>query len=299
MVIRISDQPVGIPDLLGRRRDDMRIVVCVKEVLDPDAVGAYAVAGGLVIGADGKTLVQTTIPRGMNGYDEQALEAALRLRDAGMDCVICVVSVAPDATAVLRHAASLGADELVVIDPPAAGADCQVVAVLLAGYVRTCGGADLVLCGRQASDDDQGVVPALLGEMLGMPVVTIARSVESAGTPGVPAVRVTRVTPDGDEVVETACPSVVTISSELGVPRYPTMPMRMAARRLKPAVVRADDLGLRSEDLVARVVPVRQFVPTIKGECEFITGSAAEAADRLVGLLVAERVLQPRQRQET
>ena len=283
----------------------MRIVVCVKEVLDPDAVGAYAVAGGLVIGADGKTLVQTTIPRGMNGYDEQALEAALRLRDAGMDCVICVVSVVPDvtdvtdATAVLRHAASLGADEVVAIEPPAAGADCQVVAALLAGYVRTCGGADLVLCGRQASDDDQGVVPALLGEMLGMPVVTIARSVESAGTPGVPAVRVTRVTPDGDEVVETACPSVVTISSELGVPRYPTMPMRMAARRLKPAVVRADDLGLRSEDLVARVVPVRQFVPTIKGECEFITGSAAEAADRLVGLLVAERVLQPRQRQET
>ena len=277
----------------------MRIVVCVKEVLDPDAVGAYAVAGRLVIGADDKTLVQTTIPRLINGYDEQALEAALRLRDAGMDCEICVVSVALDATAVLRHAASLGADEVVAIEPPAAGVDCRVIAALLAGYLRTCGGADLVLCGRQASDDDQGVVPVLLGEMLGMPVVTIARGIESAGSPDVPAVRVTRVTPDGDEVLETACPSVVTISSEFGTPRYPTMPMKLAARRVKPTVVRADDLGLGSEDLVARVVPVRQFVPAVKGECEFITGSASEVADGLVGLLVAERVLQPRQRQET
>lgn len=278
--------------------DDMRIVVCVKEVLDPDAVGAYAVAGGLVMGEDGKTLVQTTIPRLMNGYDEQALEAALLLRDAGLDCVIYVVSVSPDASAVLRHAASLGADGVVAIEPPAAGADCRVVAALLAGYVRTFGGADLVLCGRQASDDDQGVVPTLLGEMLGMPVVTIASGVESVGSPNVPTVRVTRVTPDGEEVVETACPCVVTISSELGTPRYPTMPMKLAARRMKPAVVRAEDLGLRSEDLIARVVPVRQFVPTVKGECEFITGSAAEAADRLIGLLVAERIIQPRQKQD-
>jgi electron transfer flavoprotein beta subunit len=77
------------------------------------------------------------------------------------------------------------------------------------------------------------------------------------------------------------------------------MPMKLAARRVTPTVVRADDLGLRSEDLVARVVPVRQFVPAVKGECEFITGSASEVADGLVGLLVAERVLQPRQRQET
>jgi len=276
----------------------MRIVVCVKEVLDPDAVGAYAVAGRLVVGADSRTLVQTTIPRLINGYDEQALEAALRLRDAGLDCGICAVSVGADVTAVLRQAASLGADEIAAIEPPPVSVDCHVIAALLAGYVRSRGGADLVLCGRQASDDDQGAVPALLGEMLRWPVVTIARDVESAGPPDAPAVRVTRVTPDGDEVVETACPSVVTVSSEFGAPRYPTMPMKRAARRVKPTEVGPDDLGLSSEDLVARVVPVRQFVPAVEGDCELITGSASEAADRLVELLVAERVLQPRQEQE-
>ena len=280
-------------------QERMRIVVCVKEVLDPDAVGAYAVAGRLVIGDDGRTLAQTTIPQLINGYDEQAIEAALKLRDAGTECQICVVSVSGDATAVLRHASSLGADEVVAIEPPATEADCQVIAALLAAYVRTSGGADLVITGRQASDDDQGVVPALLAEMLGMPVVTIARAVEAAGSADAPAVRVTRVTPDGDEVVEAPCPCVVTVSSELGAPRYPTMPMKMAARRVTPTTVSLDDLGLPGEDLVARVVPVRQFVPTVNGECEFISGSPAEAADRLVELLVSERILQPRQRQET
>lgn len=267
----------------------MRIVVCVKEVLDPDAVGAYAVAGRLEIGDDG-SLLQSTIPRLLNGYDEQALEAALRLRDAGVECEIRVVSVAADATAILRHAKALGADEVVTVEPPAGGADCQVIAALLAAYVRSSGGADLVLCGRQASDDDQGVVPVLLGEMLAMPVVTIARDVEAVGD----AVRVTRVTPDGDEVVEATCPAVVTISSELGTPRYPTMPMKMAARKVQPEAVATDSLGLGGDDLTARAVPVRQFVPAVKGECEMIEGTPAEAAERLVELLVAERVLQAR-----
>ena len=93
----------------------MRIVVCVKEVLDPDAVNNYAVAGRLEIGADGKTLTQTAIPRLMNGYDEQAIEAALRLRDAGADFTLCVLSVGTDPDKMLKHAAALGAEELVSI----------------------------------------------------------------------------------------------------------------------------------------------------------------------------------------
>src|SRR5882724_9257039 len=93
----------------------MRIVVCVKEVLDPDAVDNYALAGRLEIGADGKTLTQAAIPRLMNAYDEQAIEAALRLRDAGATCTIAVVSVGRDVTDILKHAAALGADDVASI----------------------------------------------------------------------------------------------------------------------------------------------------------------------------------------
>lgn len=269
----------------------MRIVVCVKEVLDPDAVGAYALSGGLVVGEDGKTLTQTTIPRLMNSYDEQAIEAALRIRESGTDCQITVVSVGTEVTAPLRHAMSLGADEIVALTPPDPEPDFHAAAVLLAGYLRSGAGADLVLCGRQASDDDQGVVPALLGEMLGMPVVAVARAVEI--TEGA-SVMVTTVTPDGDETAEAALPAVVTISNELGEPRYPTMPMRMAARRVNPEVVEPDSIS-EGADLVPRVRLVRQYVPTVKGECVLIEGDGPAAqATRLVEALVGDRVLQGR-----
>jgi electron transfer flavoprotein beta subunit len=268
----------------------MRIVVCVKEVLDPDAVNNYALAGRLEIGEDGKSLTQTAIPRLMNGFDEQALEAALRLKDAGLDCTISVISVGGDPGDILKHAASLGAGDLVSIPADPANLDSHATAALLAAAIRGSGGADLVLCGRQASDDDQAVVPALLGELLDLPIVTIARAVAAADGP---AWRVTRVTPDGDEVVEVSGAAVVTISNELGDARYPTAANKIKARRVKPTVVAIDELGLAPEDLQPRVAFTRQFVPTIQGNCEFISGdSPAETADRLVARLREDGVLQ-------
>jgi len=267
----------------------MRIVVCVKEVLDPDAVNNYALAGRLEIGADGRSLTQTAIPRLMNGFDEQALEAALRLRDAGLDCTIHAVSVGTSPGDILKHAAALGAGEIAAIEGDPANLDSHAVASLLAGYIRTSGGADLVLCGRQASDDDQGVVPVLLGEMLGLPIVTIARAVEAVDGP---AWRVTRVTPDGDEVVEVAGGAVVTISNELGEARYPTAANKIKARRVKPILVDVGSLGLGAEESQPRAVFTRQFVPTIQGSCEFIAAdSPAEIADLLVARLRADGVI--------
>jgi electron transfer flavoprotein beta subunit len=267
----------------------MRIVVCVKEVLDPDAVNNYALAGRLEIGDDGKSLTQTAIPRLMNGFDEQALEAALRIKDAGTDCSITVVSAGPTPGDILKHSAALGADEVASIEADPATLDAHVIASLLAGYIRTTGGADLVLCGRQASDDDQGVVPALVGEMLDLPTVTIARAVES----GDGGWRVTRVTPDGDEVVAVTGGAVVTISNELGDPRYPTAASKIKARRVKPTLVAVSDLGLSADDSEPRVAFTKQFVPTIQGNCEFISGdSPAETADRLIARLREDSVIQ-------
>lgn len=267
----------------------MRIVVCVKEVLDPDAVNNYALAGRLVIGEDGKSLTQAAIPRLMNAYDEQAIEAALRLRDAGADCKIAVVCAGSDPTDILKHAGALGADEIVNVKVDAASVDCHAAAVLLAAYVRKSGGADLVLCGRQASDDDQGVVPALLGEMLSAPVVTIARAIELASAA---TLRVTRVTPDGDEAVEVACPAVVSVSNEIGTPRYPTTAKKLAARRMKPTVMSPADLGVPPDDLQPRVKLVRQFVPTVQGQCEVLSApTPAELANQLIARLRADSVI--------
>lgn len=268
----------------------MKIVICVKQVLDPSAVDNYALVGKLEIGADGKTLTQTSIPRLMNAYDEQAIECALRLRDAGATCKIHVVSVGTDATKILQQAVAMGADEVAAIAVDTGTVDGHATASHLAGFVKSLGGADLVLCGRQASDGDQGVVPALLGEMLGMPVVTIARAVERVdGT----TLRVTRVTPDGDEIVEVSCPAVITISNELGDPRYPTGIQTMKARKVKPQQVAPASLDLGDGGGRPCVTMTRQFVEAIIGRCEMIQGDSPSAmAKELVSRLRADRTIE-------
>jgi electron transfer flavoprotein beta subunit len=225
----------------------------------------------------------------MNAYDEQAIEAALRMRDGGASFTLAVVSIGADPTAILKHAAALGADEIAAIPLAGVELDGHAIARLLAAYVRASGGADLVLCGRQASDDDQGVVPALLGELLDVPVVTVARAVDlSEGR----VVRVTRVTPEGDERVEADCPAIVTISNELGEPRYPTAKDKLAARRRQPDVFDLARLSLAPDDLRPRVSVLRQVVPVVQGQCEFLgDGTPAELAERLIERLRAENVI--------
>lgn len=266
----------------------MKIFVCAKQVLDPDAVNNYALAGRLEIGEDGKSLTQASIPELVNAYDEQALEVALRMRDKGTDCTIHVVSVGEDRTAILRHAASIGADEIAQILSSHDEPDGHVTAALLAAHIRAQGGADLVLCGRQASDDDQGVVPALIAESLEMPLVNVAKAIEQAGED----LRITRVTPDGDEIVEVSGPAVVTLSNEVGDPRYPTAANKLKARRVQPEVVNEADLNMAAEHSSTRVQVVKQFVPDVQENCELIEGATpAELADRLIERLREERIL--------
>lgn len=265
----------------------MRIVVCVKEVLDPDAVNNYAVAGRLEIGADGKTLTQTAIPRLMNGYDEQAIEAALKIRDAGVDFTLCVVSAGSDPEKMLKHAAALGAEELIAVQVDPTTLDQHGYAKLLAAQIEAGGGADAIFCGRQASDDDQGVVPALIAEHLKMPVVTVAREIGLDGG----HLHITRATPEGDEMVRVACPAVVTITNELGEPRYPTAAAKVKARRAKPTIVTPADLSLSDDDIAPRVLLKKQFVPEVQGNCEFLEGDAAAVAGQLMERLRAEGTL--------
>lgn len=266
----------------------MRIVVCVKKVLDPDAVNNYALAGNLNIGADGKTLEVSAIPQLMNAFDEQAMEAALRLRDAGADCRITAVSIGPDTKTLLKQCAALGADEIVAIDAEPAALDSQVTANILSAYIRSSGGADLILCGRQASDDDQGVVPALIGESLGLPVVPLARAIEVSGT----SLTVIRATPDGDEIVAGVTPAVVTISNELGDPRFPTAKAKMAARKMPLVSISIADLDLTGDQLTPRIILKKQYVPEVHGSCEFIDGTPAEAARILVEKLRSDGTIQ-------
>ena len=267
----------------------MHIVVCAKAVLDPDGVNSYALWGRLEVDASGSAFeTGGTVPHILNAYDEQATEAALRIRDAGVDCRITAVAAGDDdASTVLRRCVAMGADDAIhVVDAGGPATDGFRTARLLAGLVRELGDVDLVLCGRQGSDYDQGTVPAVLAELLDYACVTMAAGVEA--DEGV--VRVVRATPLGDELVQATLPAVVTVSNELGQPRYPSSRRMMAARRTPPDRRAASEL--LPGDAPAAVEVAQLFVPEVQGRCEMIEGETpADKARALFARLTETGVL--------
>lgn len=255
----------------------MHIVVCVKQVPNPEAafsmlkVDAQALK---VVPAAGLQLV-------MSPFDEQAMEAALRIREAHAQTRITALSIGPDsARTVLKHALAMGADEAVLVsDAALADAGSEATAYALSHAIRQMSAVDLVLTGRQAADWDAGVVGCGVAELLGMPVVTFACKVEIEQR----IVRVDRVLADGFETLEADLPAVVTVSNEIGAARAPSLRETMRAARKPLAVRTAADIEVTADAIAAlgaRRLRERLYVPVKAGQCELIAGAdeTAQAA---------------------
>ena len=254
----------------------MHILVCVKQVPNPEAAFSMLKVdeqAKKVVPASGLQLV-------MSPFDEQALEAALRIRERG-EAKITAVSIGPDsARNTLKHALAMGADEAVLVNDPLL-AECagEAAALALVHAIRTLAPADLVLTGRQAADWDAGVVGCGIAELAGLPVITFARSVEIDGA----TARVERVLADGFETLEVGLPAVVTVSNELGEPRKPSLRETMRAARKPLAVRSAADIGLSAADIdriASHRMRVRLYVPEKSGTCDIIAGADARAQAR-------------------
>jgi electron transfer flavoprotein beta subunit len=248
----------------------MDMIVCVKQILDPETP-----ASAFKVDEAAKKVIP---PQGMapviNPFDAQAVEAALRIRDATGDGKITVLSLGPaSARDAIKHGLAMGADEGILIDDPAlANADSFVTARVLAAAIKKLGSFDIVFTGRQAADWDMGIVGPGLGELLGVPAVTITKSVEAVDG----HLRVERVLMDGFETVELPVPCVVTISNELGDPRYPQLRQIMMAARKQVAVWTAADLGLGEDDLRSPLKIERLYVPVKESHVEIIEGDTVE-----------------------
>ena len=154
---------------------------------------------------------------------------------------------------------------------------------------RKIGAYDLVLCGRQSADWGAGQVGSILAEILGIPVVTLACDIE--GIDG--GVKVKRIVSDGFEFVQAPLPSLVTVSSEIGMPRLPAGVKLMMARKKVIPIWKAADVGADAAILDkanAHSEVTALTVPSRKVECEMITGAtpgetAANLAAKLANLI--------------
>lgn len=245
----------------------LQIIVTAKQVIDPEIPkSAFKIDA-----ASKRVTVPASFPPVVNGFDEHAVEAALRIKDT-QEAKVTVLAVGKTFSIdVMRKLLAMGADELVLLQDAAIDdtIDSRVTAQLLRAAIKKIGAFDLLLCGRQASDWDNAQVPLILTEELGLPCITIARKIEVSNG----AVQVERVVPDGYEVVEAPLPALVTVSNELGLPRYPTMRAIMAANRKRPALWKLSDLGVDPTSLQSSLQLVDLFVPIQDQTCEFIDGS--------------------------
>lgn len=252
----------------------MHIVVCVKHVPNPEA--AFSMFS---IDEQAKKVVPASgLQWVMSPFDEQAMEAALRIREKQPDTRISVMTLgAETARNALKHGLAMGADDGVLLaDAAFDGGDGYTTAYALTAAIRKLGSCDLVLAGRQAADWDAGVVGAGIAELLGMPVITFAMDVQIENA----AVRVERVLDDGTEIVETPLPALVTVSNELGTARAPTLRETMRAARRPVVVWTAADLGVSANEVGAagaRSVRERVFMPVKDNRCELMEGATPEA----------------------
>ncbi len=267
------------------RRDAVaNIIVCVKQVPDPEAPpSAFRIDDG------GKRIADSPgVSSVLNGFDENAVEAALRIKDAAGGRITVLSLGSAFAADVVKKPLSMGADDLVLLqDETFDDLDSYGTALVLSEALKRIGEFDLVLCGRQASDWDNAQAPLGIAELLGIPCITVAQKVEING--GV--VVAERVLSGGYEVVEADMPALVTVSNELGEPRYPTLRGIMTAGRKQPTVWSADDLGIDRARLERRIRIMDLFLPVRDRQCEVIQGEDDADSGRLLALRLREEKL--------
>ena len=262
----------------------MNIIVCCKQVIDPEAPPASF----KVDTSANKVVPPPGVPPVISPFDEQALEAALRVKDAQGGKVTAITLGINLLRDVVKKPLSMGVDELVLLEDEAfTEGDSWSTAYALAMAIKKIGNYDLIFCGRQAADWDAGQVGSGIADILGLPSVTVAKKVTI--TDG--KARVERVTADGYEVVEVSLPALITVSNELGAARYPTIKGIMAAKRKEPITWKPADIGVDPSQLGAagrRTKLVKLFQPVREGKCEIIKGETLEEAAANLALKLRE-----------
>jgi electron transfer flavoprotein beta subunit len=263
----------------------MAHIICLaKQVPDPETPASqFKVDEGAK-----KVLPVPGIQPVPSQFDTIGVEAALRIKDKMPDATITVLSLGPDSYRdTIKHCLAMGADEGVHInDPSVNDADHWVAAEVLAAAIQKLGPYDLIIAGRQAVDWDMGVVGSTIAEILGVPVVTIAKQIDYDGS----KVTVERVLLDGFESVEAPTPAVVTVSNELGEPRYPQLRQIMLAAKKEVKNWTLGDLGIGAPQ--ARVNLEALFVPDTSVQTEFIDGETAqEKAQKLAQRLSESKLI--------
>jgi electron transfer flavoprotein beta subunit len=254
----------------------MNILVCVKHVPDTET--------RVKIAADGLHLDLGEANWVVNPYDEFAVEEGLQLKEK-LGGEVTVLTVGTDeAVKSLRQALAMGADKAVLLSDGAfEGMDPAGIAKVLAAAAKKIP-FDLILCGKHAVGDDNQQVGNLVGELLGIPAVSVVTGLELDGQ----SLVLKREVEGGTEVVKTALPALVTCQKGLNEPRYPSLKGIMAAKKKEVLTWKAADLGLDPQELKPAFELKMLELPPARPAGRTLTGEIPEQVKELVRLLHEE-----------
>lgn len=249
----------------------MKILIPLKQV--PDSTVRVSV------GPDGKSIKTEGVTWSISPYDEYAIEMALERKDADPTTVVAVVTIGPARSRdALRQALAMGCDEasLVVAE------ESPAPLALARGLAKVVEEAkpDLVLCGKQASDDDQGFIGPALAEILGWAhVATITKFV-----PGDGAAELWREVEGGHEVWKAKLPALATVHKSEKEPRYPSLPGIMKAKKKEIPERAFASLGVSGD--APRLEILAMEPPPARGGGKILKdGDAKQTAQQLATLL--------------
>jgi electron transfer flavoprotein beta subunit len=213
----------------------VKIAVCVKQV--PEAgVSKRIDPGSKRLDRSGEA--------GLNVFDANAIEEALRIRESAGEGEVVLVSMGPErAIEAMRKALAMGADRaLLVSDEGAAGSDLVATSYVLAKLLER-EQPDLILFGQQSSDSDGAVLWAAVAERLRRPLVSQASELTIDGG----KLQVKRQTEFGYDRIEAPLPAVVAVSDAINEPRYPSLKGIMGAKSKPQETLSLADLGVEPD----------------------------------------------------
>jgi len=248
---------------------EMNIIVCAKQIPDPEAPFS-----NVSVNVEKKEVL-VDAPDVISPYDENALEAAIRIKEE-MGGKITVLSMGRKvADTVLRKTIAAGADSLILLEDPAfERLESRSTAYVLACAIKKIGAYDLILTGRQAGDWDSGQVGLILAEILGIPCISLARSVKIKDG----KVLVEKTIPVGYEAVQAGLPALVTVSNEVGELRYVARTKMLGLLKRPMTIPKwgTKDLIDNVEKLSKLQLVEMATPPDMRRACLFIEGSTPQ-----------------------